>query len=82
MKKDKDTIRLYKRIIIVSLVFLTLGIFSNYMLFWEYRKNNDLIVANILNEVSIKYPNINESDLITIINSTNYSKDNLSRYGI
>lgn len=82
MKKDKDTIRLYKRIIIVSLVFLTLGIFSNYMLFWEYRKNNDIIVANILNEVSSKYPNINESDLITIINSTNYSKDNLNRYGI
>lgn len=82
MKKDKDTIRLYKRIIIVSLVFLTLGIFSNYMLFGEYRKNNDLIVANILNEVSSKYPNINESDLITIINSTNHSKDNLSRYGI
>lgn len=82
MKKDKDTIRLYKRIIIVSLVFLTLGIFSNYMLFWEYRKNNDIIVVNILNEVSIKYPNINESDLITIINSTNHSKDNLSRYGI
>ena len=82
MKKDKDTIKLYKRIIIVSLVFLTLGIFSNYMLFWEYRKNNDIVVANILNEVSSKYPNINESDLITIINSTNYSKDNLSRYGI
>lgn len=82
MKKDKDTIRLYKRIIIVSLVFLTLGIFSNYMLFWEYRKNNDIIVANILNEVSSKYPDISESDLITIINSTNYSKDNLSRYGI
>lgn len=82
MKKDKDTIRLYKRIIIVSLVFLTLGIFSNYMLFWEYRKNNDIIVANILNEVSSKYPNINESDLITIINSTNNSRDNLSRYGI
>ena len=82
MKKDKDTIRLYKRIIIVSLVFLTLGIFSNYMLFGEYRKNNDIIVANILNEVSSKYLNINESDLITIINSTNYSKDNLSRYGI
>ena len=82
MKKDKDTIKLYKRIIIVSLVFLTLGIFSNYMLFWEYRKNNDIIVANILNEVSSKYPNISESDLITIINSTNHSKDNLSRYGI
>ena len=82
MKKDKDTIRLYKKIIIVSLVFLTLGIFSNYMLFWEYRKNNDIIVANILNEVSSKYPDISESDLITIINSTNYSKDNLSRYGI
>ena len=82
MKKDKDTIRLYKRIIIVSLVFLTLGIFSNYMLFGEYRKNNDIIVSNILNEVSSKYPNINESDLITIINSTNNSKDNLSRYGI
>lgn len=82
MKKDKDTIRLYKRIIIVSLVFLTLGIFSNYMLFWEYRKNNDLIVANILNEVSSKYHDISESDLITIINSTNHSKDNLSRYGI
>ena len=82
MKKDKDTIRLYKRIIIVSLVFLTLGIFSNYMLFGEYRKNNDIIVVNILNEVSTKYPNINESDLITIINSTNHSKDNLSRYGI
>lgn len=82
MKKDKDTIRLYKRIIIVSLVFLTLGIFSNYMLFGEYRKNNDIIVANILNEVSSKYPNISESDLITIINSTNHSKDNLSRYGI
>lgn len=82
MKKDKDTIRLYKRIIIVSLVFLILGIFSNYMLFWEYRKNNDLIVVNMLNEVSSKYPNINESDLITIINSTNHSKDNLSRYGI
>ena len=82
MKKDKDTIKLYKRIIIVSLVFLTLGIFSNYMLFVEYRKNNDIIVANILNEVSSKYPNINESDLITIINSTNHSKDNLSRYGI
>lgn len=82
MKKDKDTIKLYKRIIIVSLVFLTLGVFSNYMLFWEYRKNNDIIVANILNEVSSKYPNINESDLITIINSTNNSKDNLSRYGI
>ena len=82
MKKDKDTIRLYKRIIIVSLVFLTLGIFSNYMLFGEYRKNNDIIVANILNEVSSKYPNISESDLITIINSTNNSKDNLSRYGI
>ena len=82
MKKDKDTIKLYKRIIIVSLVFLTLGIFSNYMLFGEYRKNNDIIVANILNEVSSKYPNISESDLITIINSTNNSKDNLSRYGI
>ena len=82
MKKDKDTIRLYKRIIIVSLVFLTLGIFSNYMLFWEYRKNNDIMVANILNEVSSKYPDMSESDLITIINSTNYSKDNLSRYGI
>lgn len=82
MKKDKDTIRLYKRIIIVSLVFFTLGIFSNYMLFGEYRKNNDIIVANILNEVSSKYPNISGSDLITIINSTNHSKDNLSRYGI
>ena len=80
MKKDKDTIRLYKRIIIVSLVFLTLGIFSNYMLFWKYRKNNDLIVANILNEVSSKYPNINESDLITIINSTNYIMSKSHRY--
>ena len=77
MKKNKLVIT------ITIIVIFIINILLNYL---EYRKFTNItnnFVASIINEISVNYPNIDDTEIIEIINSSNYdtNSDILTNYG-
>lgn len=77
MKKNKLVIT------IIIIVIFIINILLNYL---EYRKFTNItnnFVASIINEISVNYSNIDDTEIIEIINSSNYdtNSDILTNYG-
>ena len=77
MKKNKLVIT------IIIIVIFIINILLNYL---EYRKFTNItnnFVASIINEISVNYPNIDDTEIIEIINSSDYNtnSDILNNYG-
>ena len=77
MKKNKLVIT------ITIIVIFIINILLNYL---EYRKFTNItnnFVASIINEISVNYPNIDDTEIIEIINSSDYNtnSDILTNYG-
>ena len=78
-KKDKKTLIFMIMVTFISLVLFYVLLNNQYKM---YTLNYNESVNSIVNAVIEKYPEVEESELIEIINSNKESKDVLSKYGI
>lgn len=77
------TIKKYILSLIILLIFnVSLIFILNRYEYKMYTKNYNDKINSIISNIKNKYPNIEESDIIEIINSEEDSEDILSKYGI
>lgn len=77
------TIKKYILSLIILLIFnVSLIFILNRYEYKMYTKNYNDKINSIISNIKNKYPNIEESDIIEIINSEQDSEDILSKYGI
>ena len=77
------TIKKYILSLIILLIFnVSLIFILNRYEYKMYAKNYNDKINSIISNIKNKYPNIEESDIIEIINSEEDSEDILSKYGI
>lgn len=77
------TIKKYILSLIILLIFnVSLIFILNRYEYKMYTKNYNDKINSIISSIKNKYPNIEESDIIEIINSEEDSEDILSKYGI
>lgn len=77
------TIKKYILSLIILLIFnVSLIFILNRYEYKMYTKNYNDKINSIIGNIKNKYPNIEESDIIEIINSEEDSEDILSKYGI
>lgn len=80
----KNKINKKALIFIVLTTVISVSFFS-FILNYQYRsytKNYNESINSIIYEVTLKYPDINEYDLIEVLDSNKNSDDMLSKYGI
>ena len=77
MKKNKLVIT------ITIIVIFIINILLNYFTYRKFTNITNNFVASIINEISVNYPNIDDTEIIEIINSSNYdtNSDILTNYG-
>lgn len=74
-----------KALIFIILTTVISVSFFSFILNYQYRsytKNYNESINSIIYEVTLKYPDINEYDLIEVLDSNKNSDDILSKYGI
>lgn len=74
-----------KALIFIILTTVISVSFFSFILNYQYRsytKNYNESINSIIYEVTLKYPDINEYDLIEVLDSNKNSDDVLSKYGI
>ena len=77
------TIKKYILSLIILLIFnVSLIFILNRYEYKMYAKNYNDTINSIISNIKNKYPNIEESDIIEIINNEEDSEDILSKYGI
>ncbi len=77
------TIKKYILSLIILLIFnVSLIFILNRYEYKMYTKNYNDKINSIISNIKTKYPNIEESDIIEIINNEEDSEDILSKYGI
>lgn len=77
------TIKKYILSLIISLIFnVSLIFILNRYEYKMYTKNYNDKINSIISNIKNRYPNIEESDIIEIINNEEDSEDILSKYGI
>ena len=77
------TIKKYILSLIILLIFnVSLIFILNRYEYKMYTKNYNDKINSIISNIKNKYPNIEESDIIEIINNEEDSEDILSKYGI
>lgn len=80
---ENKTIKKYILSLIILLIFnVSLIFILNRYEYKMYTKNYNDKINSIISNIKNKYPNIEESDIIEIINSEQDSEDILSKYGI
>lgn len=80
----KNKINKKTLIFIIITTVISVSFFS-FILNYQYRsytKNYNESINSIIYEVTLKYPDINEYDLIEVLDSNKNSDDMLSKYGI
>ena len=68
-------------VIIFTIFYITILLFSNFTMLKKYNKNNNILLNNIINNVLEKYPEFKEEDILNNLNNNsniNFSK----KYGI
>ena len=77
------TIKKYILSLIILLIFnVSLIFILNRYEYKMYTKNYNDKINSIISNIKNRYPNIEESDIIEIINNEEDSEDILSKYGI
>lgn len=80
---ENKTIKKYILSLIILLIFnVSLIFILNRYEYKMYTKNYNDKINSIISNIKNKYPNIEESDIIEIINNEEDSEDILSKYGI
>lgn len=68
-------------VIIFTIFYITILLFSNFTMLKKYNENNNILLNNIINNVLEKYTEVKEEDILNNLNSNssiNFSK----KYGI
>ena len=83
MMKNKNFKNLIIYFLVLTLFLISILIIVNFSFLKKTQYTNNLLIANIINEVQKKYPNLDEEDIIKILNSNNLENSQLlKRYGI
>lgn len=83
MMKNKNFKNLIIYFLVLILFLISILIIVNFSFLKKTQYTNNLLIANIINEVQKKYPNLDEEDIIKIINSDKLENSQLlKRYGI
>lgn len=69
--------------IIISLLFLSLFIISNYHFRQQYQTTNNLLLSSLINKIKTTYPELSEIEIIEVLNNPDLTEENLfKKYGI
>lgn len=69
--------------IIISLLFLSLFIISNYHFRQQYQTTNNLLLSSLINKIKITYPELSEIEIIEVLNNPDLTEEDLfKKYGI
>lgn len=78
--------KINKKVLIFIIITTVISVsFFSFILNYQYRsytKNYNESINSIIYEVTLKYPDINEYDVIEVLDSNKNSDDILSKYGI
>lgn len=78
--------KINKKVLIFIIITTVISVsFFSFILNYQYRsytKNYNESINSIIYEITLKYPDINEYDLIEVLDSNKNSNDILSKYGI
>lgn len=69
--------------IIISLLFLSLFIISNYHFRQQYQTTNNLLLSSLINKIKTTYPELSEIEIIEVLNNPDLAEEDLfKKYGI
>lgn len=69
--------------IIISLLFLSLFIISNYHFKQQYQTTNNLLLSSLINKIKTTYPELSEIEIIEVLNNPDLTEEDLfKKYGI
>lgn len=69
--------------IIISLLFLSLFIISNYHFRQKYQTTNNLLLSSLINKIKTTYPELSEIEIIEVLNNPDLTEEDLfKKYGI
>ena len=69
--------------IIISLLFLSLFIISNYHFRQQYQTTNNLLLSSLINKIKTTYPELSEIEIIEVLNNPDLTEEDLfKKYGI
>lgn len=69
--------------IIISLLFLSLFIISNYHFRQQYQTTNNLLLSSLINKIKTTYPELSEIEIIEVLNNSDLTEEDLfKKYGI
>ncbi len=74
--------KLFFKILIFSIIIITISLFINIYEYHTYTKNFNNKIGELITIIKDKYPNIKEEELIVILNNKNIDSKLLSKYGI
>lgn len=83
MMKNKNFKNLIIYFLVLTLFLISILIIVNFSFLKKTQYTNNLLIANIINEVQKKYPNLDEEDIIKILNNDKLENSQLlKRYSI
>lgn len=69
--------------IIISFLFLSLFIISNYHFRQQYQTTNNLLLSSLINKIKTTYPELSEIEIIEVLNNPELTEEDLfKKYGI
>lgn len=69
--------------IIISFLFLSLFIISNYHFRQQYQTTNNLLLSSLINKIKTTYPELSEIEIIEVLNNPDLTEEDLfKKYGI
>ena len=69
--------------IIISFLFLSLFIISNYHFKQQYQTTNNLLLSSLINKIKTTYPELSEIEIIEVLNNPDLTEEDLfKKYGI
>lgn len=80
--KNKQIKKYILSFIILSILNISIILLINKYEYNKYTNNYNNKINQIINNIQEKYPNINETDIIEILNNKNNNNDILDKYGI
>ena len=80
--KEKDRQRALTMLAVLSVFFIVLSVFVNYLIYRDYARRVNAGLSGILNEVKEKYPLAEEEKLLFVLNADRRGALDLSDFGI
>jgi Signal transduction histidine kinase len=75
-------VKLFRKIIIFLIIFFSISVISNILIYKNYMKKSNENISNIIGLVKEKYPMITDNEILSILNNKDSYSYDLSKYGI